>query len=333
MIVVIGSLNMDLVIAAPRFPRAGETVAGSGLRTIPGGKGANQAVASARLGAAVRMVGCLGADAFGRELRRALADDHVDVDGIVAVAGMPTGVALIVVEPSGENRIVLAPGANAAMTPAMAEQAAARLTAEEVLLLQLEVSTAAVVAAARAAARRGAAVLLNAAPAQELERDALRAMDVVLVNETEAGSLTGHAPVSSVDAQDAARQILALGPRLVIVTSARAVPRVAPGESVVVPAPAVDVVDTTAAEMICRRVRARVDPTRRAGVRAAVRGGGRLARLHALRRTDLAAHHGAAGSRRPVHLARLNAAPCSPRQRCASMGPVMPRSILTGARS
>src|SRR3954454_8683496 len=166
-VVVVGSLNMDLVVEASRLPGPGETVLGGRLLTAGGGKGANQAVAAARVGARVSMVGCLGEDGYGRELRRALRGDGVGLRHVRRVAE-PTGVALIVVGSDGENLIAVASGANALVTAADVATARAQLERADVIVAQLEVPLESVEATAALAKRAGVPFVLNAAPAQAL---------------------------------------------------------------------------------------------------------------------------------------------------------------------
>jgi ribokinase len=163
-ILVIGSLNMDLVVRCESLPQAGQTVVGRDVLTAPGGKGANQAVAAARLGAPVRMAGCVGRDAFGPALVAGLRAAGVDADDVMAVDG-PTGTALITVDAAGHNTIVVVPGANAACDAALVDRALARAGGPGILLLQHEISAAANARAIRAARQAGWSVLLNPAPA------------------------------------------------------------------------------------------------------------------------------------------------------------------------
>jgi ribokinase len=178
-VVVVGSLNMDLVVRAPRRPEAGETLLGTGFATAPGGKGANQAVQAARLGASVAMVGRVGDDAFGTALLDGLRAEGISAEGVQVVPGVPTGVASIICTDDGENAIVVAPGANAAWS---AEDVA--VPPCDVLLLQLEVPFDVAARAAALAHDHGALVVLNAAPAGCLDAP----IDVLVVNETEAAS-------------------------------------------------------------------------------------------------------------------------------------------------
>ena len=218
-IVVLGSLNADLVVAVPRLPRPAETVLGDRLRTFPGGKGANQAVAAARLGGSVCMVGRVGQDAFGDLLLQSLAADGVDTAAVDRDPDEPTGVALILVEEGGQNLIAVAPGANARVGPREVERAADHLNSESVLLLELEVPLPVVDSAAVAAHQRGSRVILNAAPATAVLPDGLlRHVDVLVVNEVEAATLFGSSVQSLEDAAAAGRSALEQGTGAAIVT-------------------------------------------------------------------------------------------------------------------
>lgn len=241
---IVGSLNMDLVIRAPRHPEPGETLTGSAFLTIPGGKGANQAVAAARLGAAVTMIGKVGQDAFGEALRANLAAADVAV-GHVTRSPEATGVALITVSAAGENTIVLAPGANGTVGSEDVQACADIIGQADALLLQLEVPLPAVQAAAEIAARRGVPVILNPAPARPLPPDLLRNITYLIPNEHEAALLTGG-PAD--DPEALARRVHALGPRSVVVTLGAAGALVLDGDTAVhVPSFPVTVVDSTAA--------------------------------------------------------------------------------------
>src|SRR5438477_6826277 len=174
---------MDLVIMLPHLPRAGETVLGDRLGRYPGGKGANQAVAAARLGGQVGMVGRVGADDFGAELVANLAANGVDASGVERDNSAATGAALIFVGPEGQNMIAVAPGANGRLDTFDIERAVARLQSGDVLVMQLEIPMAVITPAAEAARRAGARVLLNAAPAQPLDPGLLDQVDALVVNE------------------------------------------------------------------------------------------------------------------------------------------------------
>lgn len=204
-LVVVGSLNMDLVFRVPRAPDGGETVPGDGFAVVPGGKGANQAVACARLGSAVTLIGRVGADAFGRQILEALCDDGIDVGAVREVAGTPSGVAMVMVESSGQNRIVVVSGANALLTPAGIHAERARIEAAGLLVMQLEVPLETVIAAARVAMQARTPVLLNPAPARELPDEIWPLLDWLIPNETEASMLTGIAVRDPASAIAAAR--------------------------------------------------------------------------------------------------------------------------------
>ncbi len=184
-IVVVGSLNMDLVVRAPRHPQPGETLIGGTFHTFPGGKGANQAVAAARLGASVRMIGRVGMDAFGETLLKTVQHDGVDTTFIRRHPQEATGVALITLDAGGQNTIVVAPGANMRVTPEDIQQSAAAFEGAHLLLMQLECPLETVEAAAELAQRHGLRVVLNPAPAQPLSTSLLAQIDYLLPNQPE----------------------------------------------------------------------------------------------------------------------------------------------------
>jgi ribokinase len=190
-IVVLGSANMDLVAYVPVAPARGETVLGREFRTVPGGKGANQAVAAARAGAEVRMIGAVGEDGYGAQLRASLAESGVDVSLLRTVPG-PTGTAHIVVDDAGGNSIVVVPSANATVTT-LDDADLAALAGADALLLQLELPLAAVLAGAVAGRAAGVRVVLTPAPAQPLPAALFGAVDLLVPNEHEAAALTGLA--------------------------------------------------------------------------------------------------------------------------------------------
>ncbi|SNT39280.1 ribokinase [Asanoa hainanensis] len=237
-VVVVGSTNLDLVVTTPQLPRPGETVLGEDFRTVPGGKGANQAVAAARAGADCAFVGAVGSDDFGVRLRDSLVAASVDVRGLRTVPG-PSGVALIAVDQAAENFIVVAPGANGALADLTDDDRAA-IGAADVLLLQLEVPLPTVVAAAGAARAAGTTVVLNAAPAASLPAELLDLVDLLVVNEHEAAVVSRAA--EPLDA------LLELVPRVVMTLGARgALYADRFGRRLEVPAPRIEAVDTTAA--------------------------------------------------------------------------------------
>lgn len=244
-IVVIGSINMDLVVPVPRLPAAGETLPGGVLAEIPGGKGANQAVAAARLGGEVFMVGRVGHDAFGRTLRAGLAANGVDTRH-VKTAPCASGVAVILSQTGGENSIVLSPGANACLTTADVDAARPLLRGADAVLLQLEVPIDVVVHAAAVCRDLGVRVILDPAPAVRRLPKSLSAVDIITPNESEARVLTGVRPG---DPDAAARSLLRRGSRAVVLKrGARGLSYfAADGQRFAAPAFKVDVVDTTAA--------------------------------------------------------------------------------------
>jgi ribokinase len=249
-ITVVGSLNTDLVIRAPRLPAAGETVTGGAFATFPGGKGANQAVAAARLGARVALVGCVGGDDFGRRLIDGLRRDGVDVAHVRADPEGASGTALITVDLRGQNTIVVAPGANWRLTPEDVGRAEARIAESAVLLVQLEVPIDAVLAAARLARKQGIRVVLDPAPAprEPLPAELYRLVDFINPNEGEALALSSVKVTDEAAAETAASDLLRRGPRAVVIKLGARGAFVHDGtRGVMVPGIRVDAVDTTAA--------------------------------------------------------------------------------------
>lgn len=220
-VAVVGSANLDLVVRVERHPAPGETLLGSDYQRHAGGKGANQAVAAARLGAPVAFVGCVGGDEFGELLSASLTEAGVDVAAVEKVT-RPTGVAFIQVDAKGENTIVVAPGANAELTPqrvtrALEASASSPGAGFDVLCLQLEVPLASVLAAAKTARAAGALVLLNLAPPLPLDAEQLRDVTHLLVNEHEAASLLGSPSEQvALDPEAAAAELTSLVPNVVI---------------------------------------------------------------------------------------------------------------------
>ena len=202
-VTVVGSINIDLVTTTPRLPRPGETVIGGDLRTVPGGKGANQAVAAARLGATVTMVGRVGEDTFGQQLRANLDAAGVDLTHVVTDPEAASGAALIAVDHQGQNSIVVAPGANARLSVSDVEKAETAIAGADAVLLQLEIPLPVVQRAAELARAGGAKVILNPAPAQALPQELLDLVDVLIPNESETAVLTGM-PVEELEQVDAA---------------------------------------------------------------------------------------------------------------------------------
>ncbi|GGY94621.1 ribokinase [Pseudoduganella plicata] len=248
MIVVIGSINMDLVLRVPRMPLRGETLTGGAFRTIPGGKGANQAVACARLGhTPVAMVGCVGDDAFGTTLRAALVADGIDVSHVTALPGVATGIASILVDEDGQNSIVIAGGANDELTPAHIDAALPLMARATIVVVQLETPPDTVRHAIAMAHGMGKTVVLNPAPAAALPASVLAQVDYLVPNEIEAAMLLGaHADADDYAGSAAALQ--AKGCRNVLVTlGAKGVHAALADGSRDFPARAVKAVDTTAA--------------------------------------------------------------------------------------
>jgi ribokinase len=216
-VLVIGSLNMDLVVRCEHLPQRGQTIMGGDFFTALGGKGANQAVAAARLGARVSMAGCVGRNAFGETLIAGLRDAGIRTDDVTRTDSQ-TGIALITVDAAGANTIVVASGANMDCDAALADRALATASGPGILLLQHEIPPEANARAIRAAHQAGWFVLLNPAPARPIPADLLRLVDLVMPNETEAATIARCSIANRADALAAARTLLAAGARAVLVT-------------------------------------------------------------------------------------------------------------------
>jgi ribokinase len=217
-VTVLGSLNMDISVTVPRLPGPGATVLGSAARFTPGGKGANQAVAAARLGADVRMVGCVGDDDFGRQLLAALHGEGINADAVRTVPSVPTGLAMIAVDEAGENLIVVAPGANHQVGPA---DVARTVTNDAgILVISAEIPAPAIT---QALAQTHGRKILNLAPAAanapELVAAAGDRLDWLVVNESEAAAVLGRSVSGLASAQRAATELTANGPRHAVVTA------------------------------------------------------------------------------------------------------------------
>lgn len=209
---------MDMVVRTKRAPEAGETLFGQDFALSPGGKGANQAVAAARLGAKVAMIGSVGQDAFGNELLDILRKEHIDIEHLAQSAAYATGVASIVVDGEGENRIIVVPGANLELGAEDIQALESVIAGAEMLVMQLETDLAMCEEAASIAGRHHIPVILNPAPARELSREMLHYVTYLTPNETEAGILSGI-EVSDMDsAEQAARILLRKGVQNVIIT-------------------------------------------------------------------------------------------------------------------
>ncbi|MFM2348441.1 MAG: ribokinase [Pseudomonadota bacterium] len=247
-VLVVGSLNMDLRIRTPRLPAPGETLTGSGFDTDGGGKGANQAVAAARQGARVAMLGAVGQDAHGAALLAALQADGIDTGAIERIAGTPSGTAAILLMPDGENSIVVIPGANHALTPARVCAQAKRLRQARVVVAQLECPLDAVAEALTLARQAGAITVLNAAPVQPLGDALLGQLDWLVVNAIEAAALADTPVPGPAEAREVAEQLRQRGPRQVLVTlGAEGLVLAGPEGTLALPAPRVQAIDTTGA--------------------------------------------------------------------------------------
>ncbi|HEY1996298.1 ribokinase [Paraburkholderia sp.] len=249
-VAVVGSLNMDLVARAPRLPHPGETLAGSSFAQVAGGKGGNQAVAAARLGAHVAMLGCVGTDANGAQLRAGLAAEGIDCAALETSPSAPTGVALIVVDDGSQNAIVIVAGSNGEVSAETIARHETVLAAADVVVCQLETPPDAVYATLATAARLGKTVILNPAPVTgPLPAEWFGLIDYLIPNELEAATLTGLPVESPADAAVAAAALRRAGARNVLVTlGARGVHAALEGaDAVLYDAPKVAAVDTTAA--------------------------------------------------------------------------------------
>ncbi|HOZ46368.1 MAG TPA: ribokinase [Candidatus Hydrogenedentes bacterium] len=246
-ILVIGSANIDLVAHAPHCVRPGESLIGRAFETVCGGKGANQAVAAARLGASTYFAGCVGNDAFGEMQRRSLAEAGVDVSHLKSHPNKPTGTALICVADDGQNSIVVVPSANLELRPADIDAVGALFAEMDAVLLQLEIPLDTVQAALDMARRYGVVSILDAGPAQAVPEAIVRAADVVSPNETEAEAMTGITVDSIEHAREAAEALSDLGAREVVIKLGAQGALYHGHETFHVPAFRVSPVDTTAA--------------------------------------------------------------------------------------
>lgn len=242
-LLVVGSLNMDLVVTAPRLPEIGETIAASDFRTFPGGKGANQAVAAARLGGKVRMVGKLGCDPFGDQLFESITLNGVDATFVTRDPQAPTGMALITVDQRGNNALLFVAGANGRVTVEDVQAAEPAFTGASILLLQHELPQAPIEQAIRMSKSHGLRIVLNPAPARELSWELLPAIDYLVPNESELSLLSG---LNSLEAS--IRMLLSRGvQRLIVTLGSDGAILATPQQQVHVPAFRIEPVDTTAA--------------------------------------------------------------------------------------
>jgi ribokinase len=247
-VVVVGSSNIDLVMKMPRLPRVGETVTDATFVQAFGGKGANQAVGAARAGGEVVFVGCVGDDAYGQQVRGALAADGIDTRFVFTAAGVASGTALILVGAGGENYISVAPGANGRLTSGHVDRAREAIEAAAIVVTQCEIPPETLEQVVALGAELGKPVLLNLAPARPLGGATLAKLAWLAVNETEAEFLTGRKVASDRDVEEAAAALLARGPGAVVLTlGARGAYVAAEAVRALVPGFEVEAVDTTAA--------------------------------------------------------------------------------------
>lgn len=248
-VTVVGSSNIDMVVRAQAIPRAGETLLGGDFAMVPGGKGANQAVCAAKLGAQATLVARVGDDVFGQTSLANLRGVGVDTTFVTADPGVPSGVALIVVDARGENAIVVAPGANMALTPADVDRARDAIAASDVVVLQLEIPPETVDHAVEVAHSCGVRVVLNPAPIRNVSLDTLAKVDVLVPNQHEVAGLLGlSGGGGDLDAQTAARELISMGASAAVITlGARGAYAAGDGVGGFVPAFEVEAVDTTAA--------------------------------------------------------------------------------------
>lgn len=247
-IVVIGSVNMDLMLSVPALPQPGETVMGSGFVTAPGGKGANQAVAASRLDGNVSFIGCIGVDAFGEQSRASLVASKVHTEHLHSVPGSTTGVAMVLSDAAGENCIALDAGANAQLSASHVDAAEAVIARARLLICQLETPLGTVQHALEMAKRHGVATLLNPAPARALPDWVFKGLTFLVPNAPEASLLTGVHVIDIASAEQAARVLLAKGVGTVLLTMGAAGVLLACADKVAhFPAPEVVAMDTTGA--------------------------------------------------------------------------------------
>lgn len=247
-IVVIGSTNMDMVVKTSHIPVPGETVLGGSFLMNPGGKGANQAVAVARLGGNATFISKVGNDIFGKQSTQLFDEEGIDTEGLLSDHDNPSGVALITVDELGENCIVVASGANANLTPNDVEKVLDKVSHAEILLMQLEIPMETVKFAARYASAQGIKVILNPAPANTLLPELFNTIDIITPNTNEAEMLTGIAVTDMRTAKQAAATLHDQGVKSVVITMGKmGAGLLQEGKFYAIPAPTVEAVDTTAA--------------------------------------------------------------------------------------
>ena len=247
-ILVVGSINMDLVVQTPRHPAVGETILGTSFHTYPGGKGANQAIAAARLGADVQIFGCVGDDEFGQTLLQNLTENRVDTRLMIQTGQVSSGTALITVDSKGSNSIIVVPGANHEITTSGIDQLDEALAEVGLILMQFEIPLQVVWSMVEIARSRHIPVILNPAPAHQIPKQVLNGLDYLVPNEVELNLLTGISTDSLVNIQKAANVLLERGVKNVVIT------RGSQGcyfknsrEEIILPAHEVTSVDSTAA--------------------------------------------------------------------------------------
>jgi len=246
-VAVVGSINMDLVVRCQNLPRAGETILAASSAEIPGGKGANQAVAAAKVGAEVSMIGRIGDDAFGPRLLSNLQAHQINTDHVLPCSETPSGIAVITVDDAGENSIVLSPGANSLVSGEDVEHARAVIEDADVLLVQLEVPAATIVTALRIAKAAGVKTVFDPAPAPQVWPGEFAIADVICPNETEAGAMTGMA-VNSIETAIQSAGVLSTqtgGLAIITLGSDGAVICTPDGDCQHIPTGVTNVVDTT----------------------------------------------------------------------------------------
>ncbi|QIJ86095.1 ribokinase [Vibrio coralliilyticus OCN008] len=247
-LVVLGSVNADHVLQVPSFPRPGETLHGRNYQVIPGGKGANQAVAAARLNADTGFIACVGDDAFGINIRENFKMDNINIAGVKMQPNCPTGIAMIQVAESGENSICISAEANAKLTEDAIEVDLERIRQANYLLMQLETPMCGIEKAAQVAKASRTNIILNPAPARELSDELLACIDVITPNETEAEVLTGVTVTDNESAQEAANALHRKGIEIVLITlGAKGVWLSQNGRGELIPGFRVEATDTTAA--------------------------------------------------------------------------------------
>ena len=247
-ITVIGSTNTDMVIKTSRLPQPGETILGGDFLMNPGGKGANQAVAAARLNGKITLVAKTGGDVFGREAKKLFQAENLNTEFLFLDDLAPSGIALITVNEQGENCIVVAPGANARLTREDIDKASGAIMDAEIILMQLEIPLDTVIYATEMAITAGRKVILNPAPAQPLPPELLSMIYMITPNETEAELLTGIPVTNQSSAIAAAKALLSKGIKVVVMTlGSKGALLVTDELCELIPTVAVDVVDTTAA--------------------------------------------------------------------------------------